>query len=46
MVKTCKNCKYGREDYGHYKPYWLWCRKLFSKVRGNADRHKCKHWCE
>ena len=25
-------------------PYWLWCRKLFTKVRANANRCKCVYY--
>ena len=44
MKKCCKNCINSRNESGSYKPYWLWCRKLFARVRANANRCNCMHW--
>ena len=45
MRKDCKNCKYGINESGSFKPYWLWCKKLFVRVRGGKNRCNCMYWC-
>lgn len=44
MRKDCKNCRHGINKQGGYRPYWMFCRKLYCRVRANANRCKCKHW--
>ena len=48
MVKNCRNCANAVYEGGfkREKSYWLWCRRLFYRVRGAKDRHVCRHWRE
>ena len=45
MRKDCRNCKRSLNESGHFRPYWLWCKKLFVRVRANKNRCNCMHWC-